>query len=124
MKITAYRKKSSHAAGKIGAGTFYFIRLKGTCYQKVEMDKYQFNFKKEEIVCVDQEEALAFEGLPSEALASRWFPQMNEHDWATLATELGFNYSGAAMDILVAKEARDRGFKAIKYGHQQLQVVA
>jgi hypothetical protein len=124
MNIKAYRKKTSKANGAIGAGTFYFIDLENTCYEAHELNEQQFNFQKADVLCVSQEDALAFEGLPAESLTGLWFPQMSGNDWSRKARELGFDYSGAAMDVLVAQKARKEGYKAIQYGDIQLQVVA
>lgn len=123
MNITAYRKKTSQATGSIGAGTFFFIDLSRTCYKAHELQEHQFNFKAADIFCVPQDEALAFEGLPAESLVDEWFPHMDGNAWGKKAQELGFDESGAAMDILVSQEAMKRGYKAIKYGEIQLQVL-
>ncbi len=115
--ITAYRKKSS-GAGQIGAGTFYFLNIPSSLEQKV--NTFQFSFKREEILDIFHQRVKPFEGLPSEFLAEKWFPEL---DWEQKADELGFDETGAAMDILVAEEAKNRGWKAIKYGKIELQVL-
>jgi len=121
MKIIAYRKKSS-GKGQIGAGTFYYL-TKPPCFSDIQLKTFDFSFAKNELLDIYHKHVTPFDGLPSEFLAGTWFPGMTGYDWQKKAHELGFDESGAAMDVLVAQEAKRRGLKAIKYGNIELQVI-
>jgi len=121
--INVYRKKAAKQVGSIGAGTFYFINLKHTDYKGSDMVEYVFNFKESEVLELTQEEVAPFEGLPAETLVEKYFPEMDDDDWDREANKLGFEFGGAAMDIMVAQKARKDGYKAIKYSDIELQVL-
>jgi len=120
-RVTAYRKVSSPATGAIQAGTFYFLDADA----QPDMVENTFTFQPNELLVVPESEVEAFEGLPSEALASKWFPKT---DWLKKVAELElpgdpYQAMGVAMDTLVAQEARQRGYRAIQYGTTELQVL-
>ena len=123
LTIKAYRKKAATQSGNIGAGTFYFINLKHTDYKEKDMEEHQFIFANQEVLEVSQDDAEAFEGLPTEALTKKYFPDMDDDDWEREADKLGFEFGGAAIDVFVAQKAREEGYKAIKYGDFELQVI-
>lgn len=120
LKVSRYGHSTS--SGQIGAGTFY--HLPGGVADlppavAAGLVTNDMTFKRKEILVVKDSD-IHNPGLPSEALAHRWFPHTN---WDGIARRLKLENDGAAMDLWVAREARRRGYRAIKYGRTELQVV-
>lgn len=100
MVVTAYRRGIRE--GAVGAGTFYHL-------EKVEGGvPIELTFKN--VLKVSEEEVGAFIGLPSESLATKWFP---DQDFGA--------EEGITMDRMVAEEAVRRGYDAIQYGNREIQ---
>ena len=84
-----------------------FIHLSNNQDQRLQKTIYFDNLLE-----VPHDEAMYFEGLPSECLAAKWFPSF---DFRKEANDRDMD-DGEIMDEMVATEAVNRGYDGIRYG--------
>lgn len=100
-----------HGSNKGRAGVFYSFE------KRVPSDKrYELKINSKDVLEINYPDVEPFLGLPSEYLMGKW-------DMFDIASGLGEEAisDGEVMDIIVAIEAKKRGYDAINYGGEELQ---
>ena len=108
VEVTGFRK--GKAEGE--AGTFYSQKARGVSGEKSK----KLDFKN--LLEVPEAEVDVYEGLPSQSLIKKWFPNF---DAMKKKLKISLEDEGLFMDKIVAKEARRRGYDGIRYGKQEIQ---
>jgi len=105
-----YRHETGNSGGR--AGTFYVFEKRN------KKDKqFTIELESKKVLEISYRDIEPFLGLPSEFIMGKW-------KLFDLASGLGQEAlsDGEVMDVIVAIEAKKKGYDAINYGNEELQV--